>query len=129
MPFPYYRRLSAEDKEVYRRSAAIPKVPIEDVLSLAPAVRAIEAGLEKDDRPAVEAACGKLVNGIARKLGVEPLSVIVLATRPSSTAGELHGLYVREPGRRAVIRVWMRTAAREDVVRFRTFLRTLLHEV
>jgi hypothetical protein len=129
MPFPYYRRLSAEDKEVYRRSAAIAKVPLGDAASLGPAVRAIEASLAKDDRAAVEAACGRLVHGIARKLGVEPLSVIVLATRPSNAAGELHGLYVREPGRRAVIRVWMRTAAREDVVRFRTFLRTLLHEV
>jgi hypothetical protein len=56
--------------------------------------------------------------------------VRVLARRPADGGGELHGLY--EPGEdRALARitVWMRTAQRRDVVAFKTFLRTLVHEL
>jgi hypothetical protein len=60
---------------------------------------------------------------------VEPVDVGVLAVRPTLREAELHGLYTREPGRRARIRVWMRTVRYKRVVAFRTFLRTLLHEV
>ena len=49
--------------------------------------------------------------------------------RPSSSWGELHGLYTREPRRVPRIQLWMRTAHHKRVVAFRTFLRTLLHEV
>jgi hypothetical protein len=40
----------------------------------------------------------------------------------------LHGLYEPEDARRRIT-VWMRTAARKEVVAFKTFLRTLVHEV
>jgi hypothetical protein len=56
--------------------------------------------------------------------------VRVLAKRPADGYGELHGLY--EPGEKgalARITVWMRTAQRLQVVAFRTFLRTLIHEL
>jgi hypothetical protein len=54
----------------------------------------------------------------------------VLAKRPSSDYGELHGLYEPEEGRvPARITVWMRTAQRQQVVAFRSFLRTLVHEI
>jgi hypothetical protein len=56
--------------------------------------------------------------------------VKVLSRRPSTSASELHGLY--EPGERrtlSVITVWMKTAQHKRVVAFRTFLRTLLHEI
>jgi len=49
--------------------------------------------------------------------------------RPASRDSELHGLYTNETGRRPRIRVWMRTARQGRVVAFRTFLRTLLHEI
>jgi uncharacterized damage-inducible protein DinB len=57
--------------------------------------------------------------------------VSVLAARPHAKWGELHGLY-ESPGRGAeppLITLWMRTARQKRVVAFRTFLRTLLHEV
>src|SRR5581483_3130762 len=44
-------------------------------------------------------------------------------------SGELHGLYTWEEGKVPVIEVWMRTAKNRRVVQFRTFLRTLLHEI
>ena len=63
-------------------------------------------------------------------LRVEPVDVGVLAVRPRLRgAAELHGLYTRDDGRPPRIRVWMRTVAYKRVVAFRTFLRTLLHEV
>ncbi len=59
-----------------------------------------------------------------------PIRVRVLAKRPSSDYGELHGLYEPEEGRaQARITVWMRTAQRQQVVAFRSFLRTLVHEI
>jgi len=61
---------------------------------------------------------------------VPPIRVRVLAQRPSDDYGELHGLYEPEEGATpARITVWMRTAQRRQVVAFRSFLRTLCHEV
>ena len=60
-----------------------------------------------------------------------PVRVQVLAARPHAKWGELHGLY-ETSGRREdapLITLWMRTARQKRVVAFRTFLRTLLHEV
>ena len=63
-------------------------------------------------------------------LHVEPVRVKVLAVRPHNEWGELHGLYEPAEGRRtAAITLWMRTAQRRQVVAFRSFLRTLLHEL
>lgn len=60
--------------------------------------------------------------------GVPRLGVVVLAARPSNHWGELQGLY--EPNRRPPrVTLWMRTASQRRVVAFKTFLRTLLHEV
>ena len=53
----------------------------------------------------------------------------VLAARPHAHWGELHGLYTAERDRVPKIQLWMRTAKQKRVVAFRTFLRTLLHEV
>jgi hypothetical protein len=56
--------------------------------------------------------------------------VVVLEKRPSNSDGELQGLYEPDEvaGGTARITVWMRTAQRLQVVKFRTFLRTLVHE-
>jgi hypothetical protein len=62
-------------------------------------------------------------------LGLPPVRVEVLAARPHARWGELHGLYTAERGRTPRIQLWMRTAKQKRVVAFRTFLRTLLHEV
>src|SRR6185503_11830207 len=48
---------------------------------------------------------------------------------PHAKWGELHGLYTAERGKTPVIQLWMRTAKQRRVVAFRTYLRTLLHEV
>ena len=66
-----------------------------------------------------------------RALRVPPVRVKVLAARPHAKWGELHGLYetAKRPGLPPIITLWMRTARQKRVVAFRTFLRTLLHEI
>lgn len=59
-----------------------------------------------------------------------PCRVEVLATRPHGRWGELQGLYTEDRRSRAPrVQLWMRTARQRRVVAFRTFLRTLLHEL
>lgn len=128
--FAYYARLSRRDQAIYRRSDAITEAPLPHAAALRPLCDELGAALARADRVAVEAAAGELVLGICQDLGVATAPrVEVLAVRPNIQGGELHGLYTARPGRRARIQVWMRTAAHGRVVAFRTFLRTLLHEV
>ena len=71
-----------------------------------------------------------LIDALVAGFRVPPIRVRVLATRPADGGGELHGLYEPEDGSTpARISVWMRTAQRRQVVAFRTFLRTLIHEL
>lgn len=129
MPFPYYARLSKRAQATYRRSDAVAAVRIAEPSALRPFVDGIGEGLAQDDQHAVAHAAQALTDGITTGLDVPPVDVEVLAVRPSSAQGELHGLYTASPDEEPRIRVWMRTAKQGRVVAFRTFLRTLLHEV
>ena len=128
VPFAYYDRLSRRERAIYDRSDAVARIVLPRPEPLRPIVDILRQGLERDQRKVVEAAAQTLVRGLTESLGVEPVDVGVLAVRPTLREAELHGLYTREPGRRARIRVWMRTVRYKRVVAFRTFLRTLLHE-
>lgn len=127
--FGYYGRLSAKNRAVYRQSDAVVRLPLRDGSAAKPFVAAIEAALAADDRLAVQRACNELAARLCADLEVPVVPVRVLARRPANAVGELHGLYLRHEDGRTLIRVWMRTAAHERVVAFRTFLRTLLHEL
>ena len=70
-----------------------------------------------------------MINALTAALGIPRVRVEVLAARPHRDWGELHGLYTAEPRRTPRIQLWMRTAKQRRVVAFRTYLRTLLHEV
>jgi hypothetical protein len=129
MPFAYYARLSRAQQAVYRRSDAIAEVPLPHPDALRPLVAALEDALAREDRAATQATTERLVGGLTRALGVPPVRVEVLAVRPHADWGELHGLYTAERGRTPRIQLWMRTAKQKRVVAFRTFLRTVLHEV
>jgi hypothetical protein len=129
VPFAYYDRLSNRDKAIYRASDRVTEVRLARPEDLRPIVDRIKAGLAADDRAALEAAASDLCRGLTEMVGVPPADVGVLAVRPSLRDAELHGLYTREDKRRPRIRVWMRTVRHRRVVAFRTFLRTLLHEV
>ena len=131
MPFAYYDRLSAKRKRVYDQSDRILRIEWPDVTALEPLARAIQPALEGARRAHVEKACQALVDAMNAQLGTPPVAMRVLERRPSNDMGELQGLYEPDEvtGGRARITVWMRTAAKEQVVRFRTFLRTVVHEV
>jgi len=78
----------------------------------------------------VQALAQRISDGICASLAVSPVRVRVAARRPPLRGGELQGLYTPANGRdRDLITVWMLTAKRGQVVAFRTFLRTLLHEL
>jgi hypothetical protein len=131
MPFAYFEKLSAARKRVYRASDAITRIEIPDIAALEPLAKAIEPALSNAGRAAVERTCQALVDAIDAQLAVPPIRVHVFERRPSNSAGELQGLYEPDEvtGGTARISVWMRTAQKEQVVKFRTFLRTLVHEV
>ena len=129
MPFAYYNRLSSRDRAIYRRSDSVTSVALPEAEGLQPRIEELRRALARDDRRAVAAAAGALALGLARGLGVPPVAIDVLAVRPSAAWGELHGLYTRDEGRPPRVQLWMRTARHRRAVAFRTFLRTLLHEV
>jgi hypothetical protein len=130
MPFAFYDRLSPRRKRVYDASDRIEAVPVPGVEDLHPLVDLIAQALAAEHPGATELACQRLLDELARRLSVPPVRIKVYKTRPQVAGGELHGLY--EPTEDATppkISVWMRTAQRGRVVKFRTFLRTVLHEL
>jgi len=130
MVFSYYHTLSAAQKGTYRKSDSIEAVPLPHGRELQPLIPKLASSLQAGDRPETEALCRAIAGGIARALEAPPLRVRVLSARPSESWGELHGLYEPAAGRAsAIITVWMRTAKHRRVVAFKSFLRTLLHEV
>jgi hypothetical protein len=129
VPFAYYDRLSRAQQAIYRKSNATPSIRLPDPAALRPVVAALEAALATEDRARTQAATERMINGLNAALGIPPVRVEVLAARPHRDWGELHGLYTQEPRRPARIQLWMRTAKQRRVVAFRTYLRTLLHEV
>ena len=131
MPFAYFKRLNRAQQAIYLRSDAITAVPLASPEALRTRVAALAAALDGEERAATEAAAQQLVSALAGALRLPPVRVQVLAVRPHARWGELHGLYEAEPrsGKAPLITLWMRTAKQRRVVAFRTFLRTLLHEV
>jgi hypothetical protein len=130
MRFAYYDRLSAERKKVYRRSDGIVTLGIPLRLELSASVSRIEGALAADDRADVQRACQGLLDALTAGYRVPPVHVRILARRPADGYGELHGLYEPEEGRTpARITAWMRTAQKQQVVAFKAFLRTVIHEL
>ena len=130
MPFAYYQRLSPRNRAIYRRSAAIRRLELPRTDELHPHVLALEQALIGARRQAIASAAKRLLAHTCAQLEVASVSTIrVLEVRPSDATSELHGLYERDEAGRTRITVWMRTAAKGQVVAFRTFLRTLLHEL
>ncbi len=130
MPFPFYDKLNPARQRIYRASDAIPKIEIANIRMMAPQVQQIERALMTSNRAATEQACQALVNALNTQVKTPAVRVKVLERRPSDDFGELHGLYEPDNGGKvATVTIWMRTAQKDQVVKFRTFLRTLIHEM
>jgi hypothetical protein len=131
VPFAYFERLTRRQQTIYLRSDAIRSVPLPRAAELRPLARELAHALEGEDRPRTESVAQRLALAMTRALGAPAVRIEVLAARPHARWGELHGLYTwaNRPGASPTITLWMRTARKKRVVAFRTFLRTLLHEL
>ncbi|MCB1319097.1 MAG: hypothetical protein KDK34_02525 [Leptospiraceae bacterium] len=91
---------------------------------------AIESALQRSSIVELEINAQQLLDALVADLRTVHARVHIMDRRPHDDASELHGLYepvtdVRPYGR---IFVWTRTAKRDKLVAYKTFLRTLLHE-
>ncbi len=131
MAFAYYDKLSAGSKRTYRKSDSILRIDVPEIGRLVPLAAAIGPALAEESVAAVQRTCRALVDALNAQLGTPSVVVKVLERRPANSDYELQGLYEPDEltGGTARITVWMRTVKKEQVVRFRTFLRTLVHEV
>jgi hypothetical protein len=126
--FGYYERLTRAQQRIYRQSDAVTSVRLPGAESLHVHVAALDAALMSEDRTAVQAASQALFTALTHAFGIGPCRVEVLAARPHGHWGELQGLYT-DHRRLPRVQLWMRTARQRRVVAFRTYLRTLLHEL
>jgi hypothetical protein len=126
--FAYYERLTRAQQRIYRDSDAVTSLRLPGAAELHRHVAALDAALMSEDRLAVQAASQSLLTALTRAFGIGPCRVEVLAARPHGHWGELQGLYT-ENRRLPRVQLWMRTARQRRVVAFRTYLRTLLHEL
>ena len=138
----YFYQLSARAQRTYLRGDSIDRfdlVATPAALSLTDALmRALEGGAPS----VVERASQALVAELCRLLRIAVVRVEVRSVRPRNSVGELHGIFfprgtgripARIPGGASptapLIVLWMRTAQRHDVVKPKTFIRTLMHEL
>lgn len=129
MAFAYYKRLTRRQQGIYRKSNEVPAVRLPNARTVQPIAHRLGEALPGGDRPVVQQLCTELLNAMADGLTIRRVRIAVLARRPSNETEELYGCYTPAPdGGHAVIKVWMRTAKRNQVVAFKSFLRTVLHE-
>lgn len=130
MAFAYYRRLNKAQRLIYDRSDEISALRLRPGRDLRRLVHHVNSALAAGDRLELARTTRALTDALCQRLEVPAIKVIVRARRPSDDWGELHGLYTPARGRAwATVEVWMRTAQRRQLVAFRTYLRTVLHEL
>lgn len=126
----FRHRLTRAQQRHYDRSNAVSAIPLKASPGLLSAVAALEAALADGERERVNRVARTLCDEVCRLLGVPAVRVSVGGTRPANRRGELHGLYTPgRPGQRDTVEVWMTTVKRRQTVAFKTFLRTLVHEL
>jgi hypothetical protein len=130
MVFDYYYRLGKKQKSIYRKSDSIESIVLNHPDNILQSISTLQTALASEDRNKTEKVSQALVNEILSDLKVVTVKTKVLSARPSNNWGELHGQYEPIDGTtKARITVWMRTARHKKVVAFRSFLRTILHEL
>jgi len=128
----YFYRLSQHARQVYLKSDSIDRYDFAPSKAAIDAIAALTHTLESGDPIATTRAARIVAVEVCRMAAVPPLDVEVKSARPKNARGELHGLfYPSDPRSGTLPRIvlWMRTAERRDVVKPRTFLRTLMHEL
>jgi hypothetical protein len=130
MPFfGYYHQLNAKAKQIYRASDKVVFFHLPDSSAVQPVVLKIFEALQAENVSRTQKWAQHLLNILSDQLLIRPIRLELLEIRPSNPRMELHGLYYPTEGRRIPkIQLWMRTAKRHQIIAFKTFLRTLIHE-
>ena len=130
MPFGYYHQLNAKAQRIYRASDKVSEFPLPNVVVVRPVVRKIYEALQAGSHLRTQKWAQRFLNLLTSQLHIRPIRLELLDIRPSNPRMELYGLYYPAVGRRIPrMQLWMRTAKRHQVVAFKTFLRTLVHEL
>ncbi|MGH7879385.1 MAG: hypothetical protein ACREQD_07800, partial [Candidatus Binataceae bacterium] len=139
----WFSRLSVGAQRIYLKSDAIDRFDFTPDAAAQELARSLMLALESGASSIVERRAQLLLDALCRQTALSPVQIQVRNVRPRDTRGELHGIfYPRGPGRRAanpyqystaatggpLIILWMRTAQRHEVVKPKTFVRTLMHE-
>ncbi len=128
----YFYRLPPHTQRCYLESDSITRYEFVPDRHASDAVAALTRVLAGGDAAATEEAARKTAAEMCRVAGVPPPTIDVREVRPKNARGELHGLFYPADSRKRTgphIVLWMRTAERRDVVKPRTFVRTLMHEL
>ncbi|MBF6560364.1 MAG: hypothetical protein IVW56_08755 [Candidatus Binataceae bacterium] len=133
-PLPaFFYRLATRAQRCYLKSDSIERYEIAVGAAAFARVDALMAALAGGAPSIVQRAAQALGDELCRLLGVRPVRIEVRSVRPRNSRAELHGLfYPRGAGRPSsepLIVLWMRTAQRHEVVKPKTFIRTLMHEL
>lgn len=119
-----------------KQTCSLKLVNLNNVYQIKQSLTELDDQLSQASMARVESASQRLLDSICRQIKkgkkhVPVLRVHVLGVRPCDDYAELHGLYEpADSGRyRARMYIWMRTAKRHKVVAFKTFVRTLIHEL
>lgn len=128
----FFYRLPPHAQRCYLESDSITRYQFVPDAAAAKSVAGLTRALAKGNPSDTEHAVRAVACEMCRLAGVPDVAVDVREVRPKNTRGELHGLfYPSDPRKRTLSRIvlWMRTAERHEVVKPRTFVRTLMHEL
>ena len=131
MAYSHYHRFTKAQKRIANKSDSLPQVSFSELEQLQQFTVEIHKQLSLENLEFVDRSSQNLVDAICVQLKFPSVRVHVLERRPHDKESELHGLYepVDETRLRARIYIWMRTAKRQQVVAFKTYMRTLVHEL
>ncbi|MBV8356325.1 MAG: hypothetical protein JO189_00100 [Deltaproteobacteria bacterium] len=129
----YFHRLPARAQRAWLKSDSIDRFDLVPDAATFSLTATLIAALPSGAPLVIERAAQALADQICKLMAVRAVRVEVREVRPHNTRGELHGIfYPRGPSSRPgapLVILWMRTAQRHDVVKPKTFVRTLMHEL
>jgi len=129
----YFYRLSARAQRIWLKSDSIDRFELVPDAATSSLTAELMAALSSGSPLIIGRAAQALADQICGLMGVHGVQVEVRGVRPHNTRGELHGIfYPRGPSSHPsapLIILSMRTAQRHEVVKPKTFLRTLMHEL
>jgi len=124
----FFYRLSPRAQRAYLAGNAIADFDLTPSPRALALVESLLRALESGALASINREAQALVTEVCHLLGVSSVSVEVRGVRPHNQRGELHGIFYPRARPPKMI-LWMRTAQRHDIVKPKTFVRTLLHEL